>query len=192
MSRQTESAPRFNYGDYLRWTDGERWELIDGAAFMMSPAPTRLHQRIEGKLFRQIDEFLDNFPCEVYLAPFDVRLPQDGEADEQVDTVVQPDLSVICDPGKLDDKGCRGAPDWIIEILSPASASMDQVRKVILYARHGVREYWIVDPHQRTVTVHKTIREDRYLNIQIKEARGNTKVAVLPGLFIDWSPVFGE
>ncbi len=192
MSRQSYTAPRFCYGDYLQWHDGLRWELIDGEAIMMSPAPTRMHQWVAGKLFRQIDEFLDNAPCQVYMAPFDVRLPKGDEADAEIDTVVQPDISVICDSRKLDDAGCRGAPDWIIEILSPSSVSMDQVRKAKIYARHGVKEYWIVDPKERTVAIHRQIEGDRYTSIEQRPARGHTEAAVLPDLRIDWSPVFGD
>lgn len=191
MSRQSYTAPRFRYGDYLQWHDGLRWELIDGEAIMMSPAPTRMHQQLLIKLARQIDEFLDNAPCQVYVAPFDVRLPKGDEADAEIDTVVQPDISVICDSRKLDDAGCRGAPDWIIEILSPSSVSMDQVRKAKIYARHGVKEYWIVDPRRQTVAVHRQIEGDRYTSIEQRPAQGHTEAAALSGLRIDWSRVFG-
>jgi Uma2 family endonuclease len=88
----------------------------------------------------------DQTPCQVYAAPFDVRLPEEDEADERIATVVQPDITVVCDPSRLDDKGCRGAPDWIVEIVSPSSVSMDYIRKLALYEKHGVREYWIVHP----------------------------------------------
>lgn len=143
----SDRPPRFTYEDYCQWQGDERWELIDGEAFLMSPAPRLRHQRILGELHRQMANFLLGKSCQVFVAPVDVRLPKwPGEPDAKVDTVVQPDLVVVCDPGKLDDAGVRGAPDLVIEILSPATASRDQVSKRDLYLRHGVREYWLVDP----------------------------------------------
>ena len=138
--------PEFTYGDYLRWSGDERWELIDGKASLI-PATRRAHQAVVGELFRQISNVLiknglleSGGPCRAYVAPFDVRLPQANEADESIDTVVQPDISVICDPEKLDTLGCKGAPTWIIEVLSASTAVRDQILKRDLYARHGVRE----------------------------------------------------
>lgn len=142
----SDRPPRFTYEDYCRWQGDERWELIDGEAFLMSPAPRLRHQRILGELHRQMANFLLGKSCQVFVAPVDVRLPKRGEADAQVDTVVQPDLVVVCDPGKLDEAGVRGGPDLVVEILSSATASRDEVLKPDLYLRHGVREYWLVDP----------------------------------------------
>jgi Uma2 family endonuclease len=117
MMQPARKIGHFVYGDYRRWTAEERWELIDGEAWDMSPAPTRSHQQMVLELTTQIHRFLRDKPCEVCTAPFDVRLPRADEADDRVDTVVQPDITVICDPAKLDEAGCRGAPDWIIEVL---------------------------------------------------------------------------
>lgn len=128
MSSHALRQGYYTYRDYYTWPIDERWELIDGKAYNMSPAPTRRHQEVAGELFRQTANFLQNHPCQIYAAPFDVRLPRGGEADDLIDTVVQPDLSVICDSEKLDKAGCRGAPDWIIEVLSPATAAKDQVK----------------------------------------------------------------
>ena len=133
---------KYTYSDYCLWDDGKRWELIDGVPYEMSPAPTRKHQEISGALLNQLYNFLKNKPCEVYAAPFDVRL----NADEDDDIVVQPDIVVVCDRSKLDDKGCKGAPDLVIEILSPASMRMDSIIKPEKYRQAGVREYWMVDP----------------------------------------------
>ena len=144
----------YTYAEYRSWPDDERWELIDGVAYSMSPAPTRTHQGFVVELVRQIQNQLDDKPCRLYVAPFDVRLPTASEADEQTDTVVQPDIAVICDPSKLDEKGCRGAPDWIIEILSPFTSRKDMAVKFELYRRHGVREYWIVEPGSKYVQVY--------------------------------------
>lgn len=182
------APPRFTYGDYSSWSDDERWELIDGEAFAMSPAPSRRHQEVLGGLYVQIAQFLRGSACRIYLAPFDVRLPKADEPDDDVDTVVQPDLTLVCDPAKLDAAGCRGAPDWIVEILSPNSSRRDMVLKRDLYARHGVREYWIVDPMHRTVLMHLLDPAHRvYAPSEPIYAEGSTPVRTLPGLAIEWS-----
>lgn len=138
---------RFTYGDYRHWDDGQRHELIHGAPYCMS-APETNHQLAITKFIRQLDPQLDDKPCTLYPAPFDVRLPEGDESDDAIDTVVQPDISVVCDRAKIDDKGCRGAPDWLIEILSPSTGGRDQFTKFDLYEKHGVREYWILNPKQ--------------------------------------------
>jgi Uma2 family endonuclease len=143
----------FTYGDYRTWPDNERWELIDGVAYDMSPAPSRLHQDAFGGIFFQIRAFLTGAECQVYGAPFDVRLPHSKQQDDDIDTVVQPDIVVVCDRKKLDDKGCKGAPDLVVEILSPSTSSKDLHEKFLLYERVGVKEYWIVHPLDRTVMV---------------------------------------
>ncbi len=145
----------FTYADYLQWEDG-RWELIDGIAYDMSPAPSRIHQRVTGDLFARIHALLQDSPCEVYVAPFDVRLPDsENIIDEDIRTVVQPDIVVVCDEKKLDDRGCLGAPDLVVEVLSPSTALLDLREKRDLYERHGVKEYWIVHPVYRVVMVYR-------------------------------------
>ncbi len=188
----SQPAPRidyFTYGDYCHWPDDERWELIDGQAYAMSPAPTRMHQEFVVELAAQIHPRLAGTSCHVYVAPFDVRLPRRNEADDQVDTVVQPDVAVICDPGKLDDKGCRGAPDWIIEILSPTSAAHDLIRKRALYERHGVREYWLLHPVDRVLTIYRLGQDGTYGTPDIRPLDEPTPVAIIPGLEIHWPAV---
>ncbi len=181
---------RFTYGDYLTWPEEERWELIEGVPYDMTPAPSLDHQRISGELFRQISNFLLQRYCEVFAAPFDVRLPEAGEADDDVTTVVQPDVTVICDPAKLDERGCRGAPDVIMEVISPATAVRDQIHKVSLYEKHGVKEYWLVHPTDRLVTIRLLDAAGRYGMPRIHEAKGRLPVATLPGLEIDLDEVF--
>lgn len=176
----------FTYGDYCHWPDEERWELIDGEAFAIAPAPTRIHQEFVVELVRQIANGLQNHPCRVYVAPFDVRLPRGDERDDQIDTVVQPDVAVICDPRKLDDRGCRGAPDWIIEIISPSSAVQDQVRKRALYERVGVREYWLVHPHDRVLTLYRLDARGAYGKPHVQALEGETAVGVFDGVTIRW------
>lgn len=179
----------FTYGDYRQWPEGERWELIDGEAYACA-APTRVHQKLTVELTRQIANFLQDKPCEVYAAPFDLRLPEKDEADDAVQTVVQPDIVVVCDEHKLDDKGCRDAPDWIIEVLSPSTASRDHVQKKSLYERHGVREYWLVHPTDHVLTRYR-LDNGAFGPALIEEMAGATAVAVLPGLEIVWDFVEG-
>jgi len=143
---------KYSYADYLSWPDGERWEIIEGVPYDMSPAPSPVHQRTSVRLTVKIGHFLEDKPCQLFAAPFDVRL-QDSISDEAeaVFTVVQPDLLIVCDKAKLDERGCNGAPDLCIEILSPATAYKDQTEKLKLYEKHGVREYWIVNTDLHTI-----------------------------------------
>jgi len=193
MPQHAPASPHFTYGDYRRWQGDERWELMDGEAHAMSPAPSRLHQKILTQLAAQIVPALEDTPCEVYIAPFDVRLPRGQEADDEIDTVVQPDLSIVCAPEKLDDAGCRGAPDWVIEVLSPATEARDRVHKRELYELHGVREYWLVDPEERTVTVYERDGDGgRFSRPRTVKATGTSAPSVLPRVEIDWRRVLGD
>lgn len=131
---------RYTYADYLTWREGERYELIDGVAYLMSPAPSTPHQEIAGPLYRQAANALEGKSCHPYIAPFDVRLPRSAEADSEVDTVVQPDVLIVCDRSKVDQRGMRGAPDWVAEVLSPSTAGHDQITKLSAYERAGVPE----------------------------------------------------
>jgi len=140
---------RYTYADYASWDTEDRYELIDGVAYMMS-APSWAHQEILVELSRQLANFLKGKPCKIFVAPFDVCLNAAGDKD---DTVVQPDLLVICDKAKLDSKRCNGAPDMVIEILSPSSRKHDTVRKLNKYLQVGVQEYWMVDPEAQEVHV---------------------------------------
>jgi Uma2 family endonuclease len=181
---------RHTYADYCSWPDTGRWELIDGVAYDMSPAPTPCHQEVVGEIHRQLANQLKGKRCKVFLAPFDVRLPERGEADEEIRTVVQPDLSVICDRGKIDGKGCRGAPDIVIEVLSPANTPKDAVRKRELFRRHGVREFWTVHPIDRIVVVHR-LQENGAYATEILEGRGEIAFAAVPDLKVDFNGVYG-
>jgi Uma2 family endonuclease len=190
MAQIAPEEKRYTYGDYLNWPDEERWELIEGVPYDMTPAPSTNHQRLLGELFRQISTFLLDRDCEVFIAPFDVRLPEGDEADEQIITVVQPDIAVICNPAKIDQPGCRGAPDFIIEILSPSTAAKDQIQKVALYEKHGVKEYWLVHPTDKVVIVRLLLEGGKYGISEIHEGRGHLTVTTLPGLTVDLDSVF--
>ena len=141
----------YTFADCLTWNEDMHVEIINGELFMMA-TPSSRHQEISGELFRQLANFLEGKPCKVYPAPFGVRLfEQDGDRPEDVDTVVEPDISVICDRDKVDARGCKGAPDLIVEILSPSTRRHDRLVKLDLYQRAGVREYWIVNPITKIV-----------------------------------------
>ena len=182
---------RFTYADYLTWDDDQRWELIDGEAFCMSPGPNRLHQKWLGELHRQIANYLEERPCEVYLAPFDVRLQNLPDAsDEDTITVVQPDIMVVCDRDKLDDRGIKGAPDLVVEIISPSTAKRDITVKHQLYQRHGVKEYWLLYPNDRTLLVYKLSEEGRYAQPKVFGEGDVVPVPLLGELVIDMGKVF--
>jgi len=187
-----KKGTNFTYGDYVNWPQDERWELIDGYAYNMSPAPSRRHQQISVALIKSIAVYLDGKPCYVYHAPFDVRLPEADEKDEDIETVVQPDIVVICDENKLDDRGCRGAPDLIIEILSPATAPKDMKIKLSLYEKHGVKEYWVVQPIDNIILVFKLGKNKMYGKPEVYTEEDKIKTAILEGLEIDLSKVFQE
>ncbi|MGE5604171.1 MAG: Uma2 family endonuclease [Bacteroidota bacterium] len=197
-SRISEPRPEaatkdlYTYGDYAKWPDEERWELIDGIPYNMSPAPSRSHQKILGDLHRQVANYLIGKTCEVYIAPFDVRLPKGDESDEQIDTVVQPDLMVVCDREKLDERGCKGAPDLVVEVLSPGTAGRDMKIKLALYERVGVKEYWLVDPSNKTVQVYQLETEDRYGRPGIYTSADRLKVGIFTDLEINLAMVFKD
>lgn len=174
-----------SYGDYLRWPEDVRYELIDGQAYLTAPAPTVSHQEIAGEIFRQVANALEGKPCRAFVAPVDVRLPRSNEADEAIDTVVQPDVLVVCDGTKLSERGVRGAPDWVVEVLSPATAGHDQVKKRRVYEHHGVKEYWLVHPTDRVLTVYRLFGVE-YGKPDVQELVGETPVGVLPGVVIAW------
>ncbi|MDZ7810094.1 MAG: Uma2 family endonuclease [Arhodomonas sp.] len=173
------------YADDLRWDDDARYELIDGLAYAMAPAPMRVHQEVVGEIFRQAANALEDQRCRVFVAPLDVRLPKAGEADDEVDTVVQPDVLAVCDPERLDERGVRGAPDWVVEVLSPATAGHDQIHKRRVYERAGVTELWLVHPMDRVLTIYR-LCDGEYGKPEITELTGETAVGAVPGVSIDW------
>ena len=182
---------RYTLADYLDWDTGERYELIDGNAIMLA-SPSRIHQAISMELSRQLSNYLEGKQCQVYAAPFDVCLfAQAGDAPEDIQTVVQPDISVICDPDKLDDHGCKGAPDLTLEILSPSSTRHDLLVKLNLYQRAGVREYWVVSPEDKTV--HVFLLDGGALKLcQAYTSADLAKVSILDGCFLELSKVFAR
>ncbi len=144
----------YTYADYLKWTIDERLELIKGKIFRMSPAPATRHQKVAVHLTSKLFNFLENLPCQVFVAPFDVRFPIKSKKNEDVTTVLQPDLCVVCDPDKLDERGCIGAPDIVVEILSPSNNKKELKNKYEVYEESGVKEYWIISPQDNTFFVY--------------------------------------
>ncbi len=182
----------FTYGDYLKWPDDERWELIDGQAYAMTPAPLVEHQRVLKRLIVILEIFFQGKPCELFHAPLDVRLPHLDESDEAVDTVVQPDLLVLCDPAKVDEKGVRGAPDLTLEILSESTAKRDMGIKLELYERHGVRCYIIVDPWGKTVTCRYLEPAGRFGRPELFLATDQLPIRIFEGLIVDLAQIFNR
>lgn len=188
----TGPLPRpHTYGDLRTWSDDVRWELIDGEPHAMT-GPSWQHQRVCMNLGSQLNTYFSAHGCRVFPAPFDVRLPRGNEPDDAIESVVQPDISVVCDASKLDSRGCRGAPDLVVEVLSPTTAARDHVLKRALYERHGVREYWLVHPLDRIVTIYRRAGERGFGPVELLEAAGKLTTPTFAGLEVDWDDVFAD
>ena len=189
---KAEANRRYTYADYKSWElkEGERWELIRGEAFAMA-GPNFRHQAISGGIFLQLANYLEGKPCRAIYAPFDVRLFHEEELGEGDDTVVQPDIMVVCDKSRIGEEGIRGAPDLVIEILSPSNTAIEMEEKHDLYEAAGVREYWVVNPKKNTVTVY-CLQADGVFSGKIYKAADTVPVGVLPGFSIGLERVFAE
>ena len=184
---------RYTYADYLTWWDNKSRELIHGFINMMSPAPRLGHAIISKNIYRQLDFIVtkNKGKCQVFYAPFDVRLPKQGEiADNKIDTVVQPDICIICDLSKLDEQGCCGAPDMIVEILSPSTLKKDVTEKFDLYEESGVKEYWIVHPKDKAINVFLLQKDGKYDKGTVYELKGKVPVHVFDNYLIDLDDIF--
>lgn len=186
---------QYTYADYLTWRFEERIELIKGWVYKMNPAPKRVHQDISINITGLLLNFFENNPCKLYNAPFDVRLVKNkGQQNKEINTVIQPDISVICDISKLDDAGCIGTPDLIVEILSPSTAKKDYNEKFNLYQENGVKEYWIASPEAKTIEVF-FLENKKYKTLEIfNEYDGYTEVCsqLFPELKISLKDIFKE
>lgn len=185
---QLDLNKTYTYADYLLWKFQERVELLRGRIFKMSPAPARIHQRIAQRVNLKLVKYFAVNPCEVYFAPFDVRLPRSSG---ETFTVVQPDLCVICDPAKLDDRGCNGAPDLVVEILSPGNSAKEMGIKFDLYEEAGVKEYWIVQPESKAILIY-VLRDGKYIGLQPISLGNIAKSQTFPGLEISADEVFED
>ncbi|HOF01595.1 MAG TPA: Uma2 family endonuclease [Spirochaetota bacterium] len=184
---------KYTYYDYKNWNDGERYELIDGEVYNMSPAPRKSHQIISMNLSRIFSSYLKGKSCKVFAAPFDVRFPEyQDQNDDDIETVVQPDISIICDNDKLDDAGCKGAPDLIVEILSPHTSRKDLNEKFYLYEKHKVKEYWVIYSYERLLHVYKLGEDGKYGSSIIYGLDDKLSPTIFPELIVDINEVFEE
>ena len=181
---------KFSYKDYLTWPHDERWELLDGIPYAMSPAPSRIHQEICGELFFKIKSYLQDKSCKVYIAPFDVRLCKQEDEDTEIVNVVQPDITVIYNPNILDDQGAKGVPDLVVEIVSPSSTFTDYVKKLNLYGEYGVKEYWIIDPKKRSLFIYQIQETGQYGAPTIYSDEDEVKVGLFDALTIKLQEIF--
>lgn len=184
---QLDLTKTYSYADYVTWKFDEFVELVKGKLLRPMAGPSRLHQDCSGNIFSEIHHYLKSKSCRVYHAPFDVRLTTAG--DQEIATVVQPDICVVCDPAKLDDRGCLGAPDWIVEIVSPGNMSRDTRTKFDLYEESGVLEYWIVIPDLKTVAAY-VLKGERYQLVAEYYQPGPVPVQTLPGFALEWAEIF--
>ncbi|MCL1835153.1 MAG: Uma2 family endonuclease, partial [Oscillospiraceae bacterium] len=184
-SEVNEAVRKYTYEDYLNRDDDVRFELIDGVIYLMAN-PGRAHQEIVGELYFQLAGFLRGKQCKVYLAPFGVKL----SVGEGADTILEPDLFVVCDRSKLDDSGHNGGPDMVIEVLSPSTSKKDRTIKFDKYLQSGVRELWFVDPVDKTVIVH-ILKNGEYFS-KAYDDKGTVSVHVLDGCTIVLPEVFAD
>lgn len=190
---QLDPNGSYTYADYLTWRFTEYVELIKGRILKKMAAPSSTHQQIVSRLNTEIGYYLKRQHCQVFPAPFDVRLlKSSGNGDAQIKTVVQPDLCIICNLDKIDRRGCLGAPDWIIEVVSPSSLQLDTRTKYDLYAESGVAEYWIAFPREQFINAYVLTPAGEYELTGTYAEPGPLAGHMLPGLVIEWADIFDE
>jgi Uma2 family endonuclease len=179
----------YSYADYLSWTMDEMVEIIKGRVFKMSPAPKRIHQKISWSLSGLLYNYLKNKKCQAFSGPFDVRLPLKSRKNEDIFTVVQPDICVICDLDKLDEAGCIGAPDLVIEILSKGNNKKELKNKYEVYEESGVKEYWIIHPEEQTLIINKLV-DGKYIPSRLLTTGDEITTPILPEFVLKLTDVF--
>lgn len=180
-----------SFSDYLNWPDDERWEIIEGIPYNMTPAPHPSHQKCLAELIFILKTCFQNRECVVYPAPFDVRFADKKKLeDKDIINVVQPDISVICDNNKIDDRGCLGAPDLIVEILSPGTAKKDFNEKFSLYEKHKVKEYWIADPGNRVLHIYSLNKKNRLELLKMFEKNDSVESSIFKDLSFSLPDIF--
>lgn len=189
---ELDASLTYSYSNYLNWLFPERVELIKGKIFKMSPAPSRVHQEVAGNIFLKLGNFLDGKLCKVYSAPFDVRFPKESKADKDVYTVLQPDICVVCDKSKLDARGCIGAPDLVIEILSPGNTKMELLNKYRVYEEFGVKEYWVVSQSDQSILIYTLNDSGKFQPSKIFTHSEKITSSVLPGFELELDDVFSD
>ncbi|TDG36549.1 Uma2 family endonuclease [Pedobacter changchengzhani] len=187
-----DASLSYSYANYLNWLFDDRIELIKGKIFKMSPAPSRVHQKISFAISLAFGKFLEQKKCDVYCAPFDVRFPKESKADKDVFTVLQPDICVVCNKNKLDDRGCIGAPDIIVEILSPGNTKMELLHKYKVYEEFGVKEYWVVSQSDQNILIYTLNGLGKFEPSKQFTLSEKITSSVLPGFELKLDDVFGN
>ncbi|SFA53522.1 Endonuclease, Uma2 family (restriction endonuclease fold) [Pedobacter suwonensis] len=189
---ELDASLTYSYANYLNWLFPERVELIAGKIFKMSPAPSRAHQEVAGRIFLKIGNFLKGKQCKIYSAPFDVRFPKESKADKNVYTVLQPDICVICDKSKLDARGCIGAPDLVVEILSPGNTKTELLHKYRIYEEFGVKEYWVVSHGDQSILIYTLNEMGKFEPSKIFALSEKITSTVLPGFELALDDIFED
>ncbi|MEX2592435.1 MAG: Uma2 family endonuclease [Anditalea sp.] len=187
----TSYEGKYSYADYLTWQLDEMVEIIKGRLFKTTAAPSRIHQKVALKLGSSLLHFLKGKLGEVYIAPFDVRLPKASTNNEDIHTVVQPDICVICDKHKLDEAGCIGAPDLIVEILSPGNNKKELQNKYDVYQESGVKEYWIIHPSEQTLLIY-SLQDGSFVPSRLFTSGDKVVSHVIPGFGLDLEDFFKD
>ncbi len=187
---QLSENEKYSYDDYLTWDEGVRIEILDGIAYMQA-APSRIHQEVLMEISKQFAVYLTGKSCKVYPAPFCVRLDEKKD-NEDIKNVVEPDITIVCDKSKLDEKGCKGAPDMIVEILSPSTVKNDRLIKFNMYEKAKVKEYWIVEPEQKIISVFTLQSNNRYGRPEIYSEEDKIKISIFSDFEIDLESVFKD
>lgn len=189
---EPDPSVSYTYADYLQWKFEERLELFRGCIYKLS-APNRKHQEVAGELFVSVKNFLKNQKCKAFIAPFDVRLPvKNRKKDNEVTTVVQPDICIVCDESKLDKRGCCGAPDLVVEILSPGNSEKEVQLKYELYEEAGVKEYWIIYPEEESIAVFVLNESNKYDGAVLYAGKKLIHSNAVPGLIIKTKEIFTQ
>ncbi len=181
----------YTYADYYKWQFDDRVELINGKIYKLTPGPSSIHQELSGNMYNPIKNYLQGKECKVYYAPFDVRLPKKDIDDKSIFTVLQPDICVVCDIEKIDRRGCIGAPDIVVEVLSPGNNSKEVKKKYDVYEEAGVKEYWIVSPQNQTIIIN-TLIDGKYNPSRLMTTGDIITSTVLPGFTLDISEIFKD
>ncbi len=187
-----DASLNYSYANYLSWLFDERVELIRGKIFKMTPAPSRIHQQISISISSALFDYLKNKSCKVYSAPFDVRFTKNSKVDQDIYTVLQPDICVICDRDKLDDKGCIGAPGIVVEILSEGNNKKELLYKYSVYEEFGVKEYWVISPIEKTFLKYTLNSEGKYQPSKLFTLCEKIKSEILEGFELNLDEVFND
>jgi Uma2 family endonuclease len=187
---EPDASVTYTYADYMQWKFKERLELIKGKIMKLA-APATLHQKVCGNLYVELRSHLKGNPCFVFIAPFDVRLPvKNRKRDDQITTVVQPDLGVVCNASKIDARGCCGAPDLVVEVLSPGNSTHEVRTKYEVYEEAGVKEYWLIHPTEETVTVFLLNGQMKFDGARLYATGDTVKSTAVTGFAVKASEIF--